>query len=139
MIRVAGSVAAFIALAGCATPGEPAGIVLKDRAGPTQAQTSFRFACEKAEISASHSFDAARKNASVRHTLTVLVNGKALGGAQAVMDKVASELVDEMDAISVSVVRCPDTSSGDGLGLAVRDGGTEWLLGVAGGMLKLEE
>jgi hypothetical protein len=139
MIRLAASIAVFIALAGCATPGEAPGIVLKDPAGPRRAETSFRFACEKAEIRASHSYDATKDGAPVRHTLAVVVNGKAIGGAQAVMDKIASELVDEMDAISISVVRCPENSSGDGLGLAARDGGTEWLLKVAGGVLKLEE
>ncbi|HEV7692966.1 MAG TPA: hypothetical protein VGO52_19175 [Hyphomonadaceae bacterium] len=138
MISRAGLFAAFIALGGCATPGEE-GVVLKDPAGPRRAETSFRFACEKAEIKASHSFDATKDGAPVRHTLSVIVNGRPVGGAQAVMDKIASELVDEMDAISISVVRCPDSSSGDGLGLAARDGGTEWLLEVAGGVLKLKE
>src|SRR5690242_1913119 len=126
MIRLVVSVAAFAALAGCATPG-----VFEDPAGPGRAENSFRFACEKAEIRASHSFDAAKDGAPARHMLTVLVNGRAVGGAQAAMDKIASELVDDMDPISISVVHCPDSSSGEGLGLAARDGGTQWLLAVA--------
>jgi hypothetical protein len=140
MISRSALIAAFLALASCATPVERPGIVLGGHpTGPRRAETSFRFACEKAEIRSSHAYDATRDNAPVRHTLTVLVNGRAIGGTQAVMDKIASQLGDEMDAITISVFRCPSSSSGDGLGLMARDAATEWVLEVADGALKVEE